>query len=81
MSSSVVYIKLSSQFFLYSTVQKSIKRNKLKLSTLNYKCKSYQICRNIDFTIHLTVHRGIIKTTAAMGCEWLALINGGWITK
>ena len=67
--------------FLYSTLYKPMKRNKLKLNTLDNKYKTYQIWWNIAFTIQLTDHRETIKTTAAMGCEWLALMDGRWITK
>ena len=74
MPSSVICKKLFLQFFLYSAVQKSIKRNKWKLSTLSTKS-------NIVVEMQLTVHRETIKTTAAMGCEWLELMNRGWITK
>ena len=35
---------------------------------------------NIDFTVQLSVHRETIKTTAIMECEWVALMDDGWIT-
>ena len=35
---------------------------------------------NIDFTIQLSVHRETIKTTVIMECEWVALMDDGWIT-
>ena len=36
-------------FFLYSTVLKSMKRNELKLSTLDNKYKCYQILQKYSF--------------------------------
>ena len=44
MPSLFICAKLLLNFFLYRSVEKSIKRNKLKLNTPNNKYKSYQIC-------------------------------------
>ena len=79
---SVICTKLFLQFFfLYSTVNKKRNKLKLKLSTLDNKYKSYKIFWIIVFTMQLAVPRETIKTSAAIGCEELTEINGGWITK
>ena len=47
-------------------------KNKLNLSTVDNKYKSYQILQNIVLKMLLTFHRETVKTSAAMGYEWLA---------
>ena len=44
--------------------------------------KNNQISWNIVFItqLPLPVHRETIKTTAAMGCEQVTFMDGGWIT-
>ena len=49
-----------------------MKSNKSRLSTLDDKYKSYQICWNIVFTMQLTFLGETIKNIAAMGCERIA---------
>ena len=53
---------------------------KLKSSTLDNQYKSVHISWYIVFTIQLSVVRETNKTIAAIGCEWITLMEDGWTT-